>query len=74
MADEADRAQAQVDAFLADSLAAVKRVPAPPPVLVDGVSYCNDCGLEIPAARVKAMPGVGLCKPCQEDREQEWFA
>ena len=35
MADEADRAQAQVDAFIADSLARAKTAPGPAPDIID---------------------------------------
>ena len=41
----------------------------PPPEIVDGVAYCAKCGDEIPARRLAAMPGVGLCVRCQAKAE-----
>lgn len=67
MADEADRAQAQVDAFIADSLARAKTAPGPAPDIIDGVACCAECGEAIPAARLKALPGVGMCVACAEE-------
>ena len=32
-------------------------------------TYCAECGLPIPEARRKAVPGVKLCRDCQEERE-----
>ncbi|ENP5334407.1 TraR/DksA C4-type zinc finger protein [Salmonella enterica] len=31
--------------------------------------HCRDCGDEIPEKRSKFLPGVSLCKQCQEWRE-----
>lgn len=31
--------------------------------------HCRDCGDEIPDERRESIPGVSLCKPCQEWRE-----
>ncbi|EIK1792949.1 TraR/DksA C4-type zinc finger protein, partial [Salmonella enterica] len=31
--------------------------------------HCRDCGDEIPEKRRKFLPGVSLCKQCQEWRE-----
>lgn len=67
MPDEADRAQAQVDAFIAVSIAAAHRPPGPAPNIIDGVACCAECGDPIPAARLKALPGVGLCVGCAEE-------
>lgn len=67
MADIADAAQLQVDAFLAASLASAKPPPGPAPDVIDGVACCAECGEAIPAARLKAVPGVGLCVGCAEE-------
>lgn len=32
---------------------------------------CEECNAVIPMARRKALPGVKLCVPCQEARDQE---
>lgn len=39
------------------------------PEWIDGVPCCRECGEPIPAARLRAIPGVGLCKACQEELE-----
>lgn len=31
---------------------------------------CEDCGEAIPEARRKALPGVRLCLPCQEEADK----
>ncbi len=36
---------------------------------IDGVACCRECGEPIPPARLAAVPGVGLCKACQEEME-----
>ena len=41
------------------------------PEWIDGVPCCRECGEPIPAARLRAIPGVGLCKACQEKMEQD---
>jgi RNA polymerase-binding transcription factor DksA len=33
----------------------------------------DHCGDPIPEARLKAIPGVGLCLACQEEWEKERF-
>ena len=38
------------------------------PEWIDGKPCCRECGEPIPEARLKAIPGVGLCLSCQ----QEW--
>ncbi|MEO7470245.1 MAG: DksA/TraR family C4-type zinc finger protein [Sphingobium limneticum] len=35
----------------------------------DGLTYCEECGEEIPAARRKALPGARTCVPCQSGRD-----
>lgn len=69
MADEADRAQVQVDAFLAASLANVRAIPGPSPEIVDGVACCAECGEPIPPARLAKVPKATRCTKCQEEKE-----
>lgn len=33
--------------------------------------HCRDCGDEIPRKRRETFPGVGLCRHCEEWREEE---
>ncbi len=64
--------QDQIDATVAD---AVKRARAQ---LARGPSLtrCEECEVEIPQARQRAVPGVRLCLRCQEaaDRDRAAFA
>lgn len=39
------------------------------PEWINGVACCRECGDPIPARRLEALPGVGLCLACQEERE-----
>ena len=39
------------------------------PEWIDGVACCRECGEPIPQKRLDALPGVGLCRACQEERE-----
>jgi phage/conjugal plasmid C-4 type zinc finger TraR family protein len=39
------------------------------PHWVDGVACCRECGEPIPLRRLAALPGVGLCLACREERE-----
>lgn len=41
------------------------------PDMIDGVACCRECGEAIPGERLKALPGVGLCRACQEEKELE---
>ncbi len=41
------------------------------PEWIDGKPCCRECGEPIPEARLKAIPGVGLCLACQQERERE---
>lgn len=60
--------QDQIDATVED---AVKRARSQLPQ-GPGLSHCEECEAEIPAARRRVMPGARLCVRCQEaqDREQ----
>lgn len=64
--------QDQIDATVED---AVKRARSQLPQ-GPGLSHCEECEAEIPAARRRAMPGARLCVRCQEaqDREQAAYA
>lgn len=59
--------QEQIDASVED---AVQRARSR---LSSGVSsgFCEECGLAIPEARRKAVPGVRLCVTCQSDLERK---
>lgn len=39
------------------------------PEWIKGVACCRECGDPIPQRRLEALPGVGLCLSCQEERE-----
>ena len=39
------------------------------PDWIDGVACCRECGEPIPQKRLEALPGVGLSRACQEERE-----
>jgi len=36
----------------------------------ESAENCEDCGTKIPQRRRRAIPGVGTCVDCQEDRER----
>lgn len=36
----------------------------------EGLSHCEECGEEIPAARRRALPGVRRCVACQSADDQ----
>jgi phage/conjugal plasmid C-4 type zinc finger TraR family protein len=60
--------QDQIDATIKDAIKRARsQLPQGP-----GLAHCEECGVAIPEARRKAMPGVRLCVSCQEalDREQ----
>ena len=64
--------QDQIDATIKDGIKRVRsQLPQGP-----GRETCEECDAPIPEARRKAMPGVRLCVPCQEehDREQAAFS
>ena len=58
--------QEQIDATV-DSAVQLARSRLP-----DGESltHCEECGIEIPEARRKAMPGVRYCVKCQSELEK----
>jgi len=59
--------QEQIDATV-DSAVQLARSRLP-----DGESltHCEECGVAIPEARRKAMPGVRYCVRCQSELEKE---
>ncbi len=36
-----------------------------------GLTHCEDCGEEIPAARRRAVPGVRRCIQCQAEADKQ---
>lgn len=42
----------------------------PGPDWIEGRPCCRDCGEEIPARRLAAVPGCGRCAECQADFEE----
>ena len=62
--------QDQIDATVED---AVKRARDQLPS-GDSLPFCEECGLEIPAARREAVPGVRLCVGCQSERDKQQVA
>ena len=59
--------QDQIDATIKDAIKRVRsQLPQGP-----GLTHCEECNVEIPEARRKAVPGVRLCVSCQEARDQE---
>ena len=61
--------QDQIDATVKDGIKRARsQLPQGP-----SLEYCEECGVQIPAARRKALPGVRLCVACQEaaDREEQ---
>ncbi|HWR03748.1 MAG TPA: TraR/DksA C4-type zinc finger protein [Humidesulfovibrio sp.] len=71
MSDAADDAQDYETHRRASALADAAPKPGPPPLIIDGVACCAECEEPIPPARLKALPGVGLCMACAEELEAE---
>jgi len=46
--------------------AARQALKYPAPEMISGVACCVECGEPIPAARLRALPGCGLCVECAE--------
>jgi phage/conjugal plasmid C-4 type zinc finger TraR family protein len=59
--------QDQIDATIKDAIKRVRSQLSQGP----GLMRCEECDMEIPEARRKAIPGVRLCVTCQEARDQE---
>jgi phage/conjugal plasmid C-4 type zinc finger TraR family protein len=59
--------QDQIDATVKDGINRVRsRLPHGP-----GLTHCEDCDVEIPEGRRKAVPGVRLCVNCQGEHDRE---
>jgi phage/conjugal plasmid C-4 type zinc finger TraR family protein len=59
--------QDQIDATIKDGIQRVRdQLPKGP-----SLKRCEECGATIPEARRKALPGVRLCVPCQEEHDKE---
>lgn len=58
--------QEQIDASVED---AVKRIRDQMP-RGESLQDCDECGVVIPEARRKAVPGVHLCIACQSKQDQ----
>ncbi|PWC11531.1 DksA/TraR family C4-type zinc finger protein [Brenneria corticis] len=59
--------QDQIDATVDDAVARARSR------LNNGESarYCDECGVQIPEARRKALPGVRYCIQCQEEIDKK---
>ena len=58
--------QQQIDDSIEDAIKRARaQLPSGP-----SLSHCEECGDEIPEPRRLAVPGVRLCLPCQEERDQ----
>lgn len=62
--------QDQIDATVKDGIKRARSRLAKGP----GRSHCEECEAPIPEARRKAVPGVRLCVPCQEDADRDQAA
>ena len=59
--------QDQIDATVKDGIKRARsQLPQGP-----GLERCEECDAPIPEARRKAVPGVKLCVPCQQARDEE---
>lgn len=68
MADIADNANKEIDAFNESTFRAYRK-NANSPLITN--SKCEACGEPIPTERQKAIPGVRFCVTCQERFENE---
>ena len=58
--------QDQIDASVQEAVdRARSRLPSG-----ESLSHCEDCDVEIPEARRRAVPGVRLCVGCQSVRDE----
>jgi phage/conjugal plasmid C-4 type zinc finger TraR family protein len=58
--------QQQIDDSIEDAIKRARaQLPSGP-----SLSHCEVCGEAIPEPRRLAVPGVRLCLPCQEERDQ----
>lgn len=62
--------QQQIDDSIEDAIRrAREQLPSGP-----GLTYCQECGEEIPEARRHAIPGVRLCVACQAEADRDQSA
>ncbi|WP_413206733.1 TraR/DksA family transcriptional regulator [Rhodospirillum sp. A1_3_36] len=69
VADDGDRAQAEMERHLAQALSAHKSRQQ-----VNGTGFCEDCGCEIPPNRLAVLPWAARCLDCQGDHERDMRA
>ena len=62
-----DAVNEQIDATVADGL---RRVQARLAAAGQGASHCDECEVEIPAARRALIPNARLCVRCQEEADR----
>ena len=59
--------QDQIDASVEDAVELARsRLPKG-----ESLTHCEECGVEIPEARRKAVAGVRLCITCQQELDQQ---
>ena len=59
--------QDQIDATVKDAIKRARsQLPQGP-----GRARCEECDAPIPEARRRALPGVRLCVPCQEEHDRD---
>jgi phage/conjugal plasmid C-4 type zinc finger TraR family protein len=59
--------QEQIDASVEDAVERARsRLPRG-----ESLKHCEECGVAIPEARRKAVPGVRLCVDCQQQKDSE---
>ena len=59
--------QDQIDATVGDAVARARSGLSSG----DSLTYCADCGDEIPPRRRQAIAGVRLCVSCQQEQDNE---
>lgn len=67
MSDDADRAADEEIAFREHNLRRVTKRVAPS---IPARKFCEGCGMPIPKARRKAVPGACRCVDCQFELER----
>jgi phage/conjugal plasmid C-4 type zinc finger protein, TraR family len=58
----------QIEASVGEELARLRLRHRPPGG--ESLTHCADCDEPIPEARRQAIPGVTLCRDCQEERDR----
>lgn len=71
--DDADRAKLreQADRRIALETQRARARESDPPLEIDGVRHCVDCGEPIPPARLAARPEAVRCIACKERKERQ---